>query len=211
MNKSHKLQAFAANAEETARREQIIQKEVDRKDKIAGAKSKTTEPMQAGPRPYPDSFPKQHLVKPGLESELQVQPMYQAPHYRGSGKLEDMVALITGGDSGIGRAVAVLYAREGANVAIVYLAEEQSDAEETRRAVEAEGRRALLIPGDVRESEFCRKAVKETIREYGQLDVLVNNAAFQQHQKKLEDVTEEQWDRTFKTNIYGYFHMAQAA
>ncbi len=121
------------------------------------------------------------------------------------------MALITGGDSGIGRAVAVLYAREGADISIVYLPEEQSDAEETRRAVEAEGQRCLLVPGDVRSAKFCTKAVEQTVGEFGRLDVLVNNAAFQQHQKSLEDVTEEQFDRTFKTNIYGYFFMAKAA
>ena len=156
-------------------------------------------------------MPPQHQEKPGLESKISPRPEYEAPLYKGSGKLLGKAALITGGDSGIGRAVAVLYAREGADVAIVYLREEQSDAEETKRAVEAEGRRALLIPGDVREAEFCRKAVEQTAREYGKLDILVNNAAFQQHQKKLEDVSEQQWDRTFKTNIYGYFHMAKAA
>jgi NAD(P)-dependent dehydrogenase (short-subunit alcohol dehydrogenase family) len=156
-------------------------------------------------------MPPQHQAKPGLESKIRPRPEYEAPLYKGSGKLLGKAALITGGDSGIGRAVAVLYAREGADVAIVYLREEQSDAEETKRAVEAEGRRALLIPGDVREAEFCREAVEQTVREYGKLDILVNNAAFQQHQKKLEDVSEEQWDRTFKTNIYGYFHMAQSA
>ena len=155
--------------------------------------------------------PAQHQEKPGIESKLDPRPEYQAPLYRGSGKLQDKVALVTGGDSGIGRAVAVLFAREGADVAIVYLQEEQTDAEETRRAVEAEGRRALLIPGDVRGSEFCQDAVERTLKEFDRLDVLVNNAAFQQHQKKLEDVSEEQWDRTFKTNIYGYFFMAKAA
>ena len=210
MNKSHKLEAFAENGEETARREQIIQKEVDRKDKIAGAKSKTTEPMQAGLRPYPHSFPKQHLVKPGLESELQVQPMYQAPHYRGSGKLEDLVALITGGDSGIGRAVAVLYAREGANVAIAYLSE-HTDAAETKRAVEAEGRRCIVMAGDVADVRFCEAAVEETMKTFGRIDVLVNNAAFQEHVARFEDLTEEHFDRTVKTNLYGYFHMAKAA
>jgi NAD(P)-dependent dehydrogenase (short-subunit alcohol dehydrogenase family) len=142
---------------------------------------------------------------------MKPRPEYEAPLYRGSGKLEGKAAIITGGDSGIGRAVAVLFAREGADVAIIYLPEEQSDAEETRGAVEAEGRRALLIPGDVRDSEFCRGAVERTSEEFGRLDVLVNNAAFQQHQKKLEDVSEEQWDRTFKTNIYGYFYMTKAA
>jgi NAD(P)-dependent dehydrogenase (short-subunit alcohol dehydrogenase family) len=156
-------------------------------------------------------MPPQHQPKPGLESKITPRPQYEAPLYQGSGKLKGKVALITGGDSGIGRAVAVLYAREGADVGIVYLPEEQSDAEETRRAVEAEGRSALLIPGDVTEAEFCGKAVERTVKEYGKLDVLVNNAAFQQHQKTLEDVSEEQWDRTFRTNIYGYFYMVKAA
>jgi NAD(P)-dependent dehydrogenase (short-subunit alcohol dehydrogenase family) len=105
----------------------------------------------------------------------------------------------------------VLFAREGADVAIVYLAEEQVDADETRAAVEREGRRALLIPGDVRDSAFCREAVGRVVSEFGKLDILVNNAAFQQHQDSIEDLTEEQFDRTFKTNIYGYFFMAKAA
>ena len=210
MNKSHKLKAFAENGEETARREQIIQKEVDRKDKASGSKEKEPGPMQAGTRRYPASFPKQHLVKPGLESELQLQPMYQAPHYRGSGKLEDMVALITGGDSGIGRAIAVLYAREGADVAIAYL-NEHTDAAETKRAVEAEGRRCIVMAGDVADFRFCEAAVEETIKTFGRIDVLVNNAAFQEHVARFEDLTEEHFDRTVKTNLYGYFHMAKAA
>ena len=165
-----------------------------------------------GQQPEPKApQPPQHQAKPGREAELEPRPHYEAPRYKGAGKLQDKVALITGGDSGIGRAVAVLYAREGADVAIVYLPEEQRDAEETRRAVEAEGHRCLLLAGDVRDARFCRKAVAQTVEEFGRLDILVNNAAFQQHQKTLADVTEEQWDRTFKTNIYGYFHMAQAA
>jgi NAD(P)-dependent dehydrogenase (short-subunit alcohol dehydrogenase family) len=156
-------------------------------------------------------MPPQHQEKPGLESKITPKPEYQAPLYKGAEKLAGKVALITGGDSGIGRATAVLYAREGADVAIVYLPEEQSDAEETARAVEAEGRRALLIAGDVSDPRFCREAVGQTVEEFGRLDILVNNAAFQQHQKTIEDVTEEQWDRTFKTNIYGYFYMTRAA
>ena len=156
-------------------------------------------------------MPAQHQQKPGLESKMTPRPRYQARHYKGADKLAHKVALITGGDSGIGRAVAVLFAREGADVAIVYLPEEQSDAEETQRAIEKEGRRALLIPGDVREAEFCSHAVAATLAEFDKLDLLVNNAAFQQHQEDLEDISDEQWDRTFRTNIYGYFYMTRAA
>ena len=156
-------------------------------------------------------FPKQHLEKPGLESELDPKPRYRAPKYKPADKLLDQVALITGGDSGIGRAVAVMFAREGADVAIVYLPVEQPDAEETAKAIEKAGRRALLVPGDVCDPEFCRSAVERTVAELGRLDVLVNNAAYQNRQKSLEDLTEEQWDLTFRTNIYGYFYMAKAA
>jgi NAD(P)-dependent dehydrogenase (short-subunit alcohol dehydrogenase family) len=156
-------------------------------------------------------MPPQSQEKPGLESKMTPRPNYKAPLYRGSGKLQGKAALITGGDSGIGRAVAVLYAREGADVAIVYLAEEQSDAEETRAAVEEEGRKALLIPGDVRDPSFCRSAVERTVKEYGRLDVLVNNAAYQEEQKRPEDVSDEQFEKTFRTNVFGYFSMAKAA
>jgi NAD(P)-dependent dehydrogenase (short-subunit alcohol dehydrogenase family) len=156
-------------------------------------------------------MPAQHVEKPGIEAELELKPRYEAPHYKGSGKLEGRAALITGGDSGIGRSVAVLFAREGADVAIVYLPQEQVDADEAAEAIEREGRRALLIPGDVSDSQFCRDAVEQTVGEFGRLDILVNNAAFQQHQKSIEDVSEEQFDRTFRTNIYGYFYMAKAA
>ncbi|MFN2597532.1 MAG: SDR family oxidoreductase [Pyrinomonadaceae bacterium] len=168
-------------------------------------------PPQAEQKQPTSPMPAQHQPKPGLEAKLEPRPEYEALLYRGAGKLEGKAAIVTGGDSGIGRAVCVLFAREGADVALVYLHEEQPDAEETRRAVEAEGRRALLIPGDVRDADFCAEAVTEVIAKFGRLDVLVNNAAYQQHQKSLEDVSEGQWDRTFRTNIYGYFHMAKAA
>jgi len=156
-------------------------------------------------------MPPQEQPKPGLESRMKPRPKYEAPQYRGSGKLVDEVAIITGGDSGIGRSVAVLFAREGADVAIIYLPEEESDAAETRRAVEKEGRRCLQIPGDVKDSRFCNAAVRRTVKELGKLDILVNNAAFQEEAKDLSEITDEQLDRTFRTNIYGYFFMARAA
>lgn len=166
--------------------------------------------MQAGARLYPEPpFPKQHQAKPGEESQLDPAPMFDAPYYRGSGKLQDKVAIITGGDSGIGRSVAVLFAREGADVAIVYLSENR-DAEVTKAAVEKENRRCLLISGDVRDPHFCRAAVAQTLKELGRLDVLVNNAAFQLRSARFEDLTEDHLDQTVKTNLYGYFHMAQA-
>lgn len=167
---------------------------------------------QTGQQSYPESpLPPQHQPKPGLEKDMTPRPQYKAPEYRGSEKLQGKVALITGGDSGIGRSVAVLYAKEGADIAIVYLPEEQPDAEETKQAVEAEGCRCLLIPGDVSKSDFCQTAIEKTVNKFGKLDILVNNAAFQQHQKSLEDITDEQLEKTFRTNIMGYFFMARAA
>jgi NAD(P)-dependent dehydrogenase (short-subunit alcohol dehydrogenase family) len=167
--------------------------------------------VQAGARAYPEPpFPRQHQPKPGEESKLDPAPMYDAPYYKGSEKLKDNVALITGADSGIGRAVAVLMAREGADIAVGYLSETR-DAEETKRAVEAEGRRCILISGDVADAAFCQDAVSKTVANLGKLDVLVNNAAFQLHVDRFEDLTEEHFDKTLKTNLYGYFHMAKAA
>jgi NAD(P)-dependent dehydrogenase (short-subunit alcohol dehydrogenase family) len=166
--------------------------------------------MQAGAREYPDTFPAQHLKKPGVEADLKTAPMYEAPGYKGSGKLKDMAAIITGGDSGIGRAVAVLFAREGADVAIIYL-NEHEDAEETKRAVEKEGRRCMLISGDVADSAFCKRAVDKAVSEFGRLDILVNNAAFQEHAGDITQISDEHFDRTLKTNLFGYFYMARAA
>lgn len=139
--------------------------------------------QQKEPKP---PFPKQHQPHPGIEADVEPRPKYEAPLYRGADKLLDKVALITGGDSGIGRAVAVLYAREGADIAIVFLPTEERDARETVRAVESEGRRCVLIPGDVKDQDFCREAVEQTVEELGRLDILVNNAAFQQHQESMK-------------------------
>ena len=175
-----------------------------RKDNVTPFKNRT----DVKPKP---PFPKQHQQHPGIEAKIKPRPQYEAPLYKGAEKLLDKVAIITGGDSGIGRAVAVLYAREGADVALVFLPVEECDALETCRAVELEGRKCILIPGDVRDSNFCREAVKQTVSELGKLDILVNNAAFQQHQESLEKLSEEQWEKTFRTNIFGYFNMCQAA
>lgn len=202
---------FARAAEKTAAAERAIQANIDRKDKEKAKQDGNGGAMQAGARRYPEPpLPEQHLKKPGNESDLDLAPMYDAPHYKGSDKLKDKVALITGGDSGIGRAVAVLYAREGADVAVAYLSEHK-DAEETKHAVEKEGRRCIVISGDVADPDFCNEAVRRTLKEFGRLDILVNNAAFQEHVPDFLDLTPEHFDRTLKTNLYGYFYMAQAA
>jgi len=156
-------------------------------------------------------MPAQHQAKPGEEAALEPRPRYAAPLYKGSGKLNEKVALITGGDSGIGRAVAVLFAREGADVAFTFLKEEKRDANETQQAIEAEGKDALALQADVTDPKACKKLVEQTVKKFGKLDILVNNAAFQQHQDGLDELSEDQWDRTFKTNIYGYFYMTKAA
>lgn len=155
-------------------------------------------------------FPKQHQDPPGSFARMDPCPDHGEDSWKGAGRLDGKVALITGGDSGIGRAVAVLFAREGADIAIAYLTEDR-DAKDTARAVEAEGRRALLLPGDVTNRGYCEKAVAQTVKTFGRLDVLVNNAAFQIHSADFEDLTEEHFDLTIRTNLYGYFHMAKAA
>lgn len=187
-----------------------IQKQVARADARHG-RQELESAMQAGARRYPEPpFPRQHIAKPGKEAVLEPRPNYSAPFYQGSGKLRGLKAIITGGDSGIGRAVAILFAREGADLAIVYL-DEHEDARVTQAGVEREGRRCILIPGDVSKRKFCRDAVRKAVKALGGMDILVNNAAFQLHVSRFEDLTEAHFDKTLKTNLYGYFHMAQAA
>jgi NAD(P)-dependent dehydrogenase (short-subunit alcohol dehydrogenase family) len=154
--------------------------------------------------------PPQHQErKPGREYEMRPKPEFEHEH-RGSGKLDGKVALITGGDSGIGRAVALAFAKEGADVVIAYL-DEDRDAKETRSLVEEEGRRCLAVAGDIREEEFCTELVRRTVEEFGKLDVLVNNAADQTPQERLEDISAEQLETTFRTNIFSMFYLTKAA
>jgi NAD(P)-dependent dehydrogenase (short-subunit alcohol dehydrogenase family) len=207
--KRSSAKSFARGARRAARSERAIQRAIDAKESRRPAPKKSA--MQAGARRYPEPpLPPQHQKKPGYEASLELEPMFEAPAYKGSEKLIDKVALITGGDSGIGRAVAVLFGREGADVAIAYL-DEHDDARATQRAVEHEGRRCILLSGDVADPKFCRDAVSRTVKEFGKLDILVNNAAFQEHVNAFEDLSDEHFDRTLKTNLYGYFYMAKAA
>jgi NAD(P)-dependent dehydrogenase (short-subunit alcohol dehydrogenase family) len=201
--------------DDTVRRQQRMQREQDHRDTEARPQAKGAPTAgKAAPGPHREEpappMPRQHLAKPGHESEMVQKPRFEAPHYHGSGKLAGFATLVTGGDSGIGRAIAVLYAREGADVAIVYL-DEHDDAERTRALVQAEGGRCVLIAGDVKDPRFCRNAVARTVQAFGKLDVLVNNAAFQEHAYDIEDLSEERFDETLRTNVYGYFHMAKAA
>jgi NAD(P)-dependent dehydrogenase (short-subunit alcohol dehydrogenase family) len=160
--------------------------------------------------PKLDHPPAQEQARqPGRESQMHPQPEF-LPKFPGSGRLRDKVAIISGGDSGIGRAVSVLFAREGARVAIVYL-EEDNDAEDTADLVEAEGSEAILLRGDIGDKGFCEAAVKETIARFGRLDIVVNNAAEQHEQKDLTGISEDQLERTFRTNVFGYFFLTQAA
>ena len=167
---------------------------------------------KAGSRAEPKPpFPTQHQPAPGLESKLKPRPRYQAEAYKAAGKLEGKTALITGGDSGIGRAVALLYAREGVRVAITYFPEEQSDADETRRIVEAAGAQCLLLCGDLTDPTFCSDAAEATVRGLGGLDILVSNAARQSRKESLDELSDAELDRTFRTNVYAYFRLARAA
>lgn len=209
-NLSTKASKSNARAANTARAGLKIQKDLEKKESKSKKPQSKKAKAKIAPKKYPEKMPAQHLDKPGLEADLKMKPQYMAPHYLGSEKLKGKVALITGADSGIGRAVAVLYAREGADVAILYL-NEHKDAEETKKAIEAEGQKCILIPGDVTDPKFCQEAVEQTVNKFGHLDILVNNAAYQLHVKSIEDLTIEHWDLTFKTNIYGYFYMIKAA
>ncbi|REK57767.1 MAG: NAD(P)-dependent oxidoreductase [Geobacillus sp.] len=157
------------------------------------------------------TLPPQHQNRqPGWQTEMDPQPVSISATYKGSGKLQNKVAIISGGDSGIGRAVAVHFAKEGADVAVIYL-NEHEDAEETKRLVEQEGKTCLLIAGDVGDENFCKQAVKQTISQFGKLDIVVNNAAEQHPQKSLLNITSQQLEKTFRTNVFGYFYLAKAA
>ncbi|SOE17173.1 NAD(P)-dependent dehydrogenase (short-subunit alcohol dehydrogenase family) [Hoeflea halophila] len=197
------------SVDDAVRAQRAVQDQVDAADAASGESGSGA--MQAGAREYPvPPFPQRHQRKPGQEHALDPAPMYDAPYYRGSGKLEGCAAIVTGGDSGIGRAVAVLFAREGADVAIHYLSEHE-DAETTRAMVENEGRRCIAISGDVRDRGQCEAAIEKTVQAFGRLDVVVNNAAFQFHAFDFDDLTHEHFDETLKTNLYGYFNMCKAA
>jgi NAD(P)-dependent dehydrogenase (short-subunit alcohol dehydrogenase family) len=164
--------------------------------------------IESEPKP---PFPGQKLTKPGIEAEMELKPRYRAPRYKPAGKLESRVALVTGGDSGIGRAVAVLFAREGADVAITALPAEKRDSQETQRVIEELGRKCIVIEGDLVDADFCHDAVARTAAELGRLDILVSNAAYQNRKPSLEELDDEEWDRTFKTNVYAYFRLVKAA
>jgi NAD(P)-dependent dehydrogenase (short-subunit alcohol dehydrogenase family) len=170
-------------------------------------KAKSAQPTN---EPNPP-FAVQHQPSPGLESGLDPQPRYRAEAYKAASKLEDKIALITGGDSGIGRAVAVLFAREGASVAINYLSEEESDAKKTEQEIKRCGRECLLLPGDLSETETCESLIEKTIERFGKLDILVSNAAYQRRKDQIEDVTDQEIEHTFATNIFAYIRLVRAA
>lgn len=166
------------------------------------------DPVHEYPKP---PFPKQHQEWPGLTSKMTPRPDHGEQSYKGSGRLQGRKALITGGDSGMGRAAAIAFAREGADVAINYLSFEESDAQEVKQLVTAAGRKAVLLPGDIENNAFCQKLVADAVRELGGLDIVVNNAARQVAQKSILDISGEQFDETFKTNVYAMFWITKAA
>lgn len=208
---NHSRAATQSAVSATVRRQRAIALKAQKANERAKKKASPPKPVQAGARKQPTTpLPRQHLRKPGNEGDLNLAPRYKAPDYIGSGKLEGCTAIITGGDSGIGRAVAVLFAREGADIAVVYL-NEHADAKATQAAVAEEGRRCTLHSGDVRDAGFCRRVVDQTVVEFGGLDVLVNNAAFQQSCIDISDLDDRHLQETLQTNIVGYFNMARAA
>ncbi len=177
---------------------------------LQGSRGESRAEPQMMKEPKPP-FAKQKQSGVGLESKLDPKPRYEAAKYKPAGKLEGKCALITGGDSGIGRAVAVIYAREGADVAISYLPEEQSDAEETKRAVEAEGRRCALLPGDLKKAKFADQLIERTVKALGKLDILVSNAAHQNRKKTLDELDDEELETTFQVNVLAYIRLCRAA
>lgn len=165
-------------------------------------------PKETGPKP---TFQEDKIDYPGLSAEMKQTPDYGEESYKGLGRLDGKVALITGGDSGIGRAVAIAFAREGADVALSYLPEEEEDAAETERWVKQAGRKALRLPGDIRQETVCEEIVRKTVTELGKLDLLVNVAAFQSTRDSMDEFTSEEFDRAFKTNVYALFWLCKAA
>ncbi|HFL1973302.1 TPA: SDR family oxidoreductase [Stenotrophomonas maltophilia] len=209
---TRKAAASDPRAARVAARQRRLQDQEKAKDVRAAKKAtKTTKKTatQAGTRRQPEAMPAQQLAKPGHEHALELAPRFLAPDYVGSGKLQGMRAIVTGGDSGIGRAVAVLFAREGADVAVLHL-DEAEDADITRQHVEREGGRCVVIAGDVRDPRFCNRAVKQVAKAFGGIDILVNNAAFQLHCERLEDLEDAHLQETLQTNIGGYIQMARA-
>ncbi|AUH74283.1 SDR family oxidoreductase [Legionella sainthelensi] len=164
--------------------------------------------MTKKPKP---PFPKQSITPPGIEEHMDPKPHYEAESYNPAGKLKNKVALISGGDSGIGRSVALLFAREGANVALIFLPEEKQDAEKIKQEIEALGRQVLLIAGDLKQVDFCKKVVMDTLSFFKKIDILVNNAAYQKHQPNLDAVSIDQWNITFTSNIYNYYYLCKFA
>lgn len=177
---------------------------------MANSKSTSTsvDPRERFPKP---PFPQKEQAAPGSSNELNPPADYGEQSYKGSGRLAGRAALITGADSGIGRAVALCFAKEGADVLFVYLPEEQKDAEETVRLVKAAGRKAIAVAGDIRQKSFCQEVVQRTVQDLGKIDILVNNAAYQRTYDKLEDIPEDEFDTTYRTNVYGTFFLTQAA
>ena len=167
------------------------------------------DPMQQ--YPWPEQQPEQELEHPGLESEMQPTPDYGEDTYRGSGRLEGRSAIITGGDSGIGRAVALAFAREGADVLISYLAAEEPDAQETAQVVQVAGKKAVQAPGDIDEEDQCRRLVEQAISEFGKLDILVNNAAYQMYREGIQSISAEELEHTYRTNVFSMFYLCKAA